>query len=103
MLNNISNTEYAELPPNLSYRVQFYWFFYDLQCIYRNLNVRKTNNCRSQFLRMATFRTLQKVQIEIAMNDSYDAGLCLINLSVYLAELNDVFVAGLPGLVPVYQ
>jgi len=37
------------------------------------------------------------------MNDSYDAGLCLINLSVYLAELNDVFVAGLPGLVPVYQ
>jgi len=35
----------------------------------------KLTSC-SQFMRTATFRTLQKVQTKIAANDQYDTGLC---------------------------
>jgi len=53
-------------------------------------------------VRTATFRTLQKVQTKIAADDPYD--IELLDLFLWIpGVLNDVFVAGLLGLVPVYQ
>ena len=53
-------------------------------------------------MRTATFRTLQKVQTKIAADDPYD--IELLDLFLWIpGVLNDVFVAGLLGLVPVYQ
>jgi len=49
-----------------------------------------------------TFPSLQKVHAKIAADDPYDTGLDYLSLWIP-GVLNDVFVAGLPGLVPVYQ
>ena len=67
-----------------------------------NINVSKPNNSCSQFVHTATFRTLQKVRIKIAANGLYDAEMCYTCLWIP-DVLNAVFVAGLPGLIPVYQ
>jgi len=49
-----------------------------------------------------TFWTLQKVKTEIAVNDTYDAGMFDPSFCIS-GVLKDMFVAGLSGFVSVHQ